>query len=314
MSDKFGRHFRLRLETNDKKTTGVNSDGSLNIESQGNIIEINDPLTLEFHVKRAILSSASTGSFRVYNLGAITRRRVYKDPFNTTQYRSVELLAGYDKNPPLIFKGNIKEAKSYRQEGATEMILEVDAFDGGFATSYAFSSLTVKPTMTLQDVLNNLKRDMTGYHVTDGITSDYSNVTYPRGKALIDRTASLIQGETNGAMFIDLERIFILKPNDCLAATIPIISSETGLLGSPKRRDQFIECEILFEPRLILGQIVQLISIDKSNMNGFYKVYGVEHFGTISGAVGGPCKTIVSLWLGDGVLEQLSGGIAEPLV
>jgi hypothetical protein len=194
------------------------------------------------------------------------------------------------------------------------MILEVDCFDGGFAIQNAFSSVTVLPTMTLQDVLDNLQKDMKGFHLADGVTSDYSGVSYPRGKALIGPTAGLIQGETNGLMFVDLERIFILNPNDCLSGTIPIISSATGLLGSPKRADTYIICEMLFEPRFILGQMVELISIDKSNMNGFYKIAAIEHYGTISGAVGGPLKTVVSLFLGDGILKQLGGANVEALV
>jgi hypothetical protein len=68
-----------------------------------------------------------------------------------------------------------------------------------------------------------------------------------------------------------------------------------------------LDFEMLFEPRLTIGQTVQLKSDTNRIFNGIYKVMGFEHSGTISDAVAGPCKTSVSLWLGTQVLETVKG-------
>lgn len=64
---------------------------------------------------------------------------------------------------------------------------------------------------------------------------------------------------------------------------------------------------MLFEPRLTIGQQVQLQSQTNRIFNGMYKVMGFEHSGMISPAVGGDCKSSVSLWLGTQVLETVTG-------
>jgi len=65
--------------------------------------------------------------------------------------------------------------------------------------------------------------------------------------------------------------------------------------------------DILFEPRLQIGQVVELNSNFFKKLNGQYKIIGIRHSGTISDAVAGRCKTTVELCLGNRVLNVLKG-------
>jgi len=68
------------------------------------------------------------------------------------------------------------------------------------------------------------------------------------------------------------------------------------LLGTPKKSQNRIIVEILFEPAITVGQQVELQSRTLPNeFNQSYKVLGIEHYGTISGAKGGKLKTVLSL-------------------
>ena len=69
-------------------------------------------------------------------------------------------------------------------------------------------------------------------------------------------------------------------------------------MGTPKRNDTYLEVDILFEPDLQIGQIVQIVSQTNPAFDGQYKIFGIKHSGTISGVVGGDCRTSLQLFVG----------------
>ena len=62
---------------------------------------------------------------------------------------------------------------------------------------------------------------------------------------------------------------------------------------------------MLFEPRLMVSQGVTLKSDTAKNFVGTYKIVGLTHRGTISGAVNGECRTTVSM---------LAGKVFKPVI
>jgi hypothetical protein len=56
-----------------------------------------------------------------------------------------------------------------------------------------------------------------------------------------------------------------LNNNECIEGSIQLITAESGLLESPRRSDTQLVFKILFEPRLRVGQILQL----ESKINSF---------------------------------------------
>lgn len=284
---KFGRTYSLRVQTVD-----------------GSVIEINDPLTLDFAVSRHTLASANTGTFSVKNLAPERRNRIYHDKYDVTNFKTVELKAGYGRTQSLIFSGNIKEAKSFREEGSTEVVTRIDGFDGGYGLVNSFSSWTIAGPVSKQAVVDRLARDIKRAEV--GTIGAFPG-TYPRGRSVCGPTAGILAQETGNRFYIDNGRVYCLQDDDTVQGDIALISSETGLLGSPKRADTLITCEVLFEPRFVIGQRVELRSSVNAFLNGVYKIMGLEHYGTISGAVGGKCKTVVNLWVGTRTLEAVLG-------
>jgi hypothetical protein len=126
-----------------------------------------------------------------------------------------------------------------------------------------------------------------------------------RGKVLFGNTAELLKNESNNKFFIDNEKVYVLNNNECIAGSITLITAESGLLESPKRSETQLVFKILFEPRLKVGQLIQLNSLINDIFNGIYKIIGFTHTGTISEANGGRCETEVSLWLGPGQLKVI---------
>jgi len=285
---KFGRTYTLTVQGAD-----------------GEFHTFQNPLTIDFSILRNTLASASTANIKIMNLGAVTRNLIYKDRFDTLEYRKVELHAGYGRQQSMIFSGNIKEAKSYREEGATETVTEIDAYDGGFAMVNNYASRSYAAGTPRAQVINGLVSDM-GPTLAPGAVSVLAG-TYPRGKSIMGPTWQQLVTESGQRAFIDNGRIYVLDDDEAIVGDAFLITAETGLLGSPKRSGTFVTCEILFEPRLVIGQRVELISRFNSILSGFYKVMGIQHAGTISDAVNGKLKTIVSLWVGTKTLRLLQG-------
>jgi hypothetical protein len=129
-----------------------------------------------------------------------------------------------------------------------------------------------------------------------------------------------LREETNHSCYVENGVINIMGDNDVFVpqGNVYLIESDTGLLSTPKKRNMYLEVEIMFEPTIRLCQLVALKSlfpiyntpqnISTTPANGDnYKVIGYTHSGTISGAVGGECKTVLTLNSGIVTFNQQKG-------
>ena len=278
--------------------------------ADGAIIEIKSPMTLNFAIKRNAFGSANTASFSIINLSEPTRNQIYKDIFQTAQYRFIRLRAGYETNLPVIFQGNIKEAKSYRMGGAVDFVTEIDAFDYGYAMTNAVSSFALGEGSTKQQTIEALANDVVK-SVPDGSLGigkigEFSG-DYPRGRSVAGSSWEYLRNETDNGSFIDNGLLYCLNEDEAIIGDVPVLDSRTGLIGSPKKADALLEVEMVFEPSLKVGQAIELNSRTVSQWNGKYKVWGVDHAGTISGSVSGKCKTIAHMLIGQQLFEYLTG-------
>lgn len=297
MQTKFQRNYSLSVQGND-----------------GNTHVISYPLTLEFQIKRDSLYSINSSTFRIYNLGQPTRNLIYLDQFNQgLVFRSLKLLAGYGTTLSTVFNGNVKFAQSYREEKGVNFITEIEGFDFGWAAVNAQSNFNLSPGVDAPVidsplVINRLIKDLQatvpkGSNLSIGAISNQFNKggnayqTWDRGFMVANPTWPKIQEITQNNSYIDNGKVYVLFEDDVFDGELTVIDSSTGILGTPKKSNQRIDVETLFEPRLQIGQQIQLKSASLSQFNGNYKVIGLEHRGIISGAVGGELKTIISLLL-----------------
>lgn len=262
--------------------------------------------TVDFEVTRANLSAAQTATFRVYNLAEKTRRLIYADPLDTAlnPYRAIQFRAGYDEVMPMIFNGQMKSALS--QRNGVDVITEIEAFDGAIAMASGYSSLITASGEKASDTLAKLAKDLPLVSGTP-IIGKFEK-TNTRTRTIMGNTWNVIvqlAADDKGLAIIDNGQVKILKPGEAIRGDIPVITSESGLLTPPQRRGAFLEFDMLFEPRMSVGQFVQLSSSFNREYNGTYKVAGFKHAGTISPVKGGNCKTSVTLYLGVDIKDIL---------
>jgi hypothetical protein len=213
-------------------------------------------------------------------------------------FQSIKLQAGYGtsgtllegtSNLPVIFSGNITQAWSVRE--GVNFITAIECFDGGFAFANGYTS-TPFPAGTAQaDMLSTLASSLP--NVTLGAIGSFPGVL-SRGNALAGNTCDLLNELSNGGFFIDNGLAYIIGQNEYIndAATV-VVNSQTGLLNTPVRETTFLDFDIIFEPNVKPGRLIQLQSKTDPTFNGFRKVIGVKHRGMISPTVCGEAITSI---------------------
>lgn len=297
--EKFNRIYSLKVEVdNGVNTTPLRAEFLANKN-----VEITLPYTVEFTISRRNLTSAQTGTFRIYNLGPELRNAIQKDIFQFTQLRSIQFYAGYDSPNgqfmPKVFDGTVLTAYSYRVN--RDWITEIEAFDGGWQMANANGvAITLAPNTRASDVIAQLSALLPRLNGS-AIIGNFPG-TNKRGEVLFGNVWDLLIQKSNGLVTIDNGQVKAMQLSEVIAGPLPVISSESGLLGSPKRTPSTLEFDMIFEPRLTVAQIVKLESFSNPLYNRNWKVIGFEHRGTISPSVAGQCLTSVRLWF---TLEDL---------
>lgn len=297
-SKKFQRTYTLQIQGQDGTIYQFGSEDGTNL------------LTLEFTVSRAVMASSQSGTFRIKNLSPDIRNNIAKDWQDTGRTPILILKAGYIGTPlSTVFAGIIFSATSFREEGGVDVITEIEGHDLSLIMGTAFSSWTLAsnadPTKQSTIIINKLISDLQAQSAAKGVTlgigfiGTFTNPAY--SYTANGSTWDLLQEQTNRLTYIDNSKIYCLPNGQNFQGDLTLISSKTGLLGTPRRCPNGLVFEMVFEPSLIPGQYVYLDSqfnqIFNSNNNGAYTVLGVQHAGIISNTVSGKCKTSATLYL-----------------
>lgn len=302
---KLGRVYSLKIEL-DSGLPGFSPLIRAN-QVDGNV-EINLPYTIEFEISRQNQSSAQTATFRIYNLSEHTRGLLQKDVWRY-QNRAVQFRAGYASNAgtfmPLVFNGQMLSGYSYRQ--GVNFITEIQAFDGGLAQTLGTAAFTQAAGFSATETIKKLAGFLPAQSGVP-IVGDFP-ITNKRGEVFFGNAWQYILSKTGGQAVIDNGQVKALNPWEVVTGGIPLITSESGLLGSPKRSEQTLDFEMIFEPALVLNQKVEIRSQTVKQYNRDWKVIGFDHRGMISPSVAGDAITSVRLFFTQTDLVEVEGAL-----
>lgn len=272
---KFNRNYKLSVETAD-----------------GNKVIITRPFTLEFDVQRDSLGGSSNASFRIYNLSEKNRNLIRKDSWNFLDIRMVDFKGGYGDNLPTLAVGNISSAWSVRE--GNNFITTIETFDGGWAFTHSQTSAMFPSNTPNRSIVGALAENMNAFGVKTGAIGNIKGST-TRGNSISGNTANLLSELTGGASFIDNGKINVLSDGEAISGPVIKINSQSGLLGTPLRENTYLKFDVLFEPQVQIGYLIELESITGANFNGLHKVYSLSHRGVISDAIAGNAMTTIGV-------------------
>lgn len=270
---------------------------------QENIV-VEYPFTLRLNVSCGVnAGNVSQANFQILNLSPQIQAKLWKDNFNQNKYITMWLYAGYQDVMPLIYKGDILQCYSYRDSGSTDYITELQSNDSGYLYQYGVSNYTFSGETKFENLLKTLLQDVPLYKL------GYITPSIPpikRDKTFIGQTMDLLGREYGGyQIYIDKGELNILGKNDVVPGNIAVLTAESGMLGSPRRAEQYLNVDMIFEPRLKLGQAIELISDSLPFVNNIYKIVAISHKGVISPVDSGALITSVTLYLGTAPFNEL---------
>lgn len=256
---------------------------------------VRDPITVEFNVSKSTQSDNSS-RITIYNLDASTREAIYQDRLmldSNPYIKWVSLEAGYSgynsKDLPLVTWGYIQECHSYRS--GVDFVTVMDVTDPDILTEYCGVTFDAGTTFKeaykyLISKLPNLEMGETG--VLEGA---FQIPTVFDGNVFV-----LINKLTGNHTFVDNGVVNNLNDNEVLSDYgCYYIAADTGLLDTPKRYDHILEVAMLFEPKIKVGQLVEIKSSSQARFDGQYKVLAVNHSCIISGSENGTRTTTLQL-------------------
>lgn len=284
--DKFGRNYLLNIQNDALQT-----------------LTFGLPFTIEFDITRTTLSSINVCQIRLYNLSDKSRNSLRYNLYNWGLYRPLELRAGYQNDLGILFKGNVQQCWSVRE--GVNFITQIECYDGGFASTNGKVDAQF-PAGTNERVLLNSLITSGLPNVKLGSVGNFSG-TLSRSASFTGNTVQVLTEYTGGAFFIDNEKAYALKTDEYRPAPGPIIviNSASGLLGTPTLEQNVARFDMLFEPKLEVGGLVQIQSTTEPNFNGLYKTTAVKHRGMISDAVCGEVVTSGEFFF----IKELSPGL-----
>lgn len=261
-------------------------------------------LTINLDVNRNTFAASNECHLQIYNLNKSNRQQMYHDRYRPDKVVFLEIMAGYGQNLSLIFRGKVLQSYSYMQ--GNDMITDIQAIDLGFmdyvkdGRHINYTSMTLEAGTSKREAIERIQANMEEGTQIGGIGA-IGNTTYQTPVSFLGNGMFLLDTLTGGHVFVDLGKVNVLSDKEVLdIGEVPVIKAETGLLGTPMRREGQLEVDILFEPSYVVGQAVALESITGvEEYNGIFKIIGIHHTGMISAATCGTLKTRLNLWYGN---------------
>lgn len=265
------------------------------VYSKFQTITVNYPITCKFNVSRGLFAQSNKANIQLYNLSLSTRNMIFQDclVINPDLFKYVRLEAGYNDSMAVIFEGRILQAYSYKSGGQTDVITEIqaqalDVFD-------CQTSVTFEAGTSFRDAYKKMASDMPNVQFNNlgALEGNFKTSTTFEGN-----TFDQLNKLTGGHTYVDNNQLNCIMNNEAIKVPVPVINDSSVLLETPRRRDANLQIKMLFEPTLLVGQLLEIGSAVSPNFNGQFKVIGFTHDCLISGTQAGSRTTSVDLFIG----------------
>lgn len=284
---KYDRNYFLEIET----------------DVPGEFVEITRPISIDFDVIRNTFSQANTAMVRIYNLNPLTRSKLRKDKYSINKLKKIRLAIGYGDQLSSVLSGEVQVA--YSERVGSDYITTIQSFDAGKAYATATINRQYSAGTRYDTIMNDLVSSLKNAGVEKGKIGAIEGET-KRSASYSGSVIQIAENLSGGNFFIDQGKAFVLALDEAYRSGVPVIRAGTGLLGTPVRDFQNVTINMLLEPGLSIGQLLQLESFSDPTFNSIYKVISLHHSGTISETTSGSVKTTAVLLGGFGQWKELA--------
>lgn len=235
MTRQYGRIVRV--------TIGTGSSGIL-IEN----------LRIEFDVKATRVNYPNVGTVKIYNLAPDTRSRI-KDSGDV-----IEVVAGYQDNVGTILLGNIRTV-NHGKKGA-DIVTMITCGDGDEDYQNTMVNATILPeSADPQALIRQMASEMRNTSLGEIVGLEEEQA--PRRPVVISGNMkdemNKLGRKHNFEWTIQNGTLEVVR-NDLAINEMIVLSSESGMIGSPAISEKGIKVKCLLNPRLRPNRMIQVLS------------------------------------------------------
>lgn len=278
--------------------------------SEGETISATYPLTAEFSIGRSVSAYVNSAQINIYGLDETKRNLLKKDRvLDQNKYIKMIVNAGFTEATSTLYIGAINECYSVRQGGETEYRTVIDASDSVIDVYESQTNQSFASDTNPQTIVRNISNDLAELQL--GGVSPTLNIPVPkRGSIYNGKTLDVLRDLKDSSMIVDNGYIYLMDLEKDVNASLGTlyVDCDYGLLGTPRRRNNYLSCDLIFEPAASLCQYCELKSSTDLSLNTGYKIMGVSHNGTISGSKDGSMTTTLDLYVGLGGFNYITFG------
>lgn len=223
------------------------------ISGAGGELVVED-LRIDFEATRTIGSKQNTGTVTIWNLSVANRGKLGEE------FDKVKLEAGYaEAQVGVIFSGSIRSVKTSRQGADTAS--EIECGDGDEGVNKGAVSRTFPAGTKPREIIDYLRSEMPG--VDQGTMvgiDDLPPVSRPytvygwaaRELDTLGRTYGFYWSLQNGQLEV--------VRHDMAINDVTLISTETGMIGTPEVTDKGIRVQCLLDPAIAPNRVIDVRS------------------------------------------------------
>lgn len=248
----------------------------LTIKGEGKTVVVKPPMNIIFSVDKSIGGGLNKAKIQVPNLSESSRLAIVKDKEEKKRI-PVVLRIGYKDNLDVIFQGTLHRGSNDRS--GSDFISTLECLDGGEDYLQGFTSKTIDSKDILVD---EILKDMP--NTKKGKVTELPPITRP--KVLLGNPYQVLQKslQPGEKLFIDNERLSIVKDDEVISSYAPIVRASTGLLNTPQKESQKITFDTLMNSSIKLSGLCDLRSVVAPHLNGVYKVETMSYSGDYEGS------------------------------
>lgn len=223
-----------------------------------------DNLDFDFDVVLNDRKRANTALINVYNLKE-ENRNLFQE-----KLQFLELYAGYDSDPKLLFSGNIVNSLSVKSD--TDWVTTIVARDGYKAISTTYMNKTYNAGITARYIVDDICRQNGLTRIIsdkeDRLSTQFNNSISIFGT--VSRSLRTILGRVGLKFSIQNGIVEIFKPGEPIKGTIvEVLTPDTGLVGLPTVTEWIdrkntkkvgIEVTAILRPNIRPNQIIRIDS------------------------------------------------------
>ena len=238
------------------------------------------PLKVRFDITKNLIGSPAKAKFEIFNLSQQSRQAIKKGYI-------VQMQAGYNGLIETLFTGNIVPNGLKSARNGPDIITSMECGDGESSIVMTVLNKAYPAGTYLAQVVRDCALAMQlvdsddPVGVNSGSILQVPEVTYGRGLTIegpVKKTLDDLLKPQGLRWYVTNGNLNIIPVKSTNGSAAIVVSKDTGMIGTPSQNDQYTEFAALLNPKLLPGQLVQLIS-ENTSLNGFYKIMSGHYEG-----------------------------------